>query len=116
MLRPGDCSGQDELDRVARNDVTKRAFCQATIMSQGVELPSGSSRELGEIKNVDVVSLQLKGFIHLKPLSPSPSLSSPLIDANSHPCDGYGNLIILCLAFSNCFCFYTHELKTEDRS
>jgi len=57
MSRPVDCSSQDELNRVARNDVTKRAFYQAAIMSQGVELPSGSSLELGEMENDDLVSL-----------------------------------------------------------
>jgi hypothetical protein len=56
MSRPGDCSSQDVLNR-ARNDVTKRAFCQAAIMSQNVELPPGSSLELGEMENVDLVLL-----------------------------------------------------------
>jgi hypothetical protein len=34
-----------------------KAFYQAAIMSQGVELPSGSSLELGEMENDDLVSL-----------------------------------------------------------
>jgi len=71
MSRLGDHSGQDELDRVARNDVTKRAFCQAAIMSQGVQLPLQQSAWAGwDKKRWRSFPAWLKGFIHFEPLSP----------------------------------------------
>lgn len=55
----------DKLDRVVRNDVTKRAFCQASIAGQEAKLPLMVQMEFGNpLKNIDTISKPLTLCAH----------------------------------------------------